>query len=77
MPSSIPYDPSLVLANIVSSDALKLVEQISALQAPVDAAQEHLNSLLSAKRSLQMTRTELINIGVRTDKVNKSIERSR
>jgi hypothetical protein len=74
MPSSIPYDPSLVLANIVSSDALKLVEQISALQAPVDAAQEHLNSLLSAKRSLQMTRTELINIGVRTDKVNKSIE---
>jgi hypothetical protein len=73
MPSSIPYDPSLVLANIVSSDALKLVEQISALQAPVDAAQEHLNTLLSAKRSLQMTRTELLNIGVKVDRVNKSI----
>jgi hypothetical protein len=74
MPSSIPYDPSLVLANIVSSDALKLVEQIASLQAPVDAAQEHLNTLLTAKRSLQMTRTELLNIGIKTDKVNKSIE---
>jgi hypothetical protein len=73
MPSSIPYDPSLVLANIVSSDALKLVEQISALQAPVDAAQEQLNALLSAKRSLQMTKTELLNIGIKTDKVNKSM----
>jgi hypothetical protein len=73
MPSSIPYDPSLVLANIVSSDALKLVEQISALQAPVDAAQEQLNALLTAKRSLQMTKTELLNIGIKTDKVNKSM----
>lgn len=73
MPSSIPYDPSLVLANIVSSDALKLVEQISALQAPVDAAQEQLNTLLAAKRSLQMTKTELMNIGIKTDKVSKSI----
>ncbi|KAH6655340.1 hypothetical protein BKA67DRAFT_560390 [Truncatella angustata] len=74
MPSSIPYDPSLVLANIVSSDALKLVEQISGLQAPVDAAQEQLNTLLAAKRSLQMTKTELLNIGIKTDKVNKSIQ---
>jgi len=74
MPSSIPYDPSLVLANIVSNDALKLVEQISAIQAPVDAAQEQLNTLLSAKRSLDMTRTELLNLGIKTDKVNASIE---
>ncbi|EPE27398.1 hypothetical protein GLAREA_04189 [Glarea lozoyensis ATCC 20868] len=74
MPSSIPYDPSLVQANIVSSDALKLVERISGLQAPVDAAQKHLNTLLAAKRSLQMTRTELLNMGIKTDKISKSIE---
>ncbi|KAI0160654.1 hypothetical protein GGR57DRAFT_519534 [Xylariaceae sp. FL1272] len=74
MPSSIPYDPSLVLANIVGNEALKLVEQISALQGPVDAAQEQLNTLLAAKRSLEMTRTELLNLGIRTGKVDKSIE---
>lgn len=52
MPSSIPYDPSLVLANIVSNKALEIVEQISALQAPVDAAQEQLNTLLTAREVL-------------------------
>jgi hypothetical protein len=74
MPSSIPYDPSLVLANIVSSDALKQVERFSGLQVPVDATQEHLNTPSAAKRSPQMTNTELLDIGVMTDKVNKSIE---
>lgn len=75
MPSSIPYDPSLVMANIVSNDALKIVEQISGFQAPVDAAQEQLNTLLTAKRSLEMTRTELMNLGIGTSKVSKSIEK--
>ncbi|EHA46814.1 hypothetical protein MCOR27_002446 [Pyricularia oryzae] len=74
MPSSIPYDPSLVLANIVGNDALKLVQQISALQAPVDACQEQLNSLLATKRSMQMTCSELSNIGVETSKIKKSIK---
>ncbi|TGO30147.1 hypothetical protein BPAE_0007g00230 [Botrytis paeoniae] len=75
MPSSIPYDPSLVMANIVSNEALQIVSQISAFQAPVDAAQEELNTLLTAKRSLEMTRTELMNLGIGTSKVSNSIEK--
>jgi len=75
MPSTIPYDPSLVLGNIVSDKALSLVSQISALQAPVDAAQEDLNTLLASRRSLDMTKTELMNLGIGTSKVAKSIDK--
>ena len=64
MPSTIPYDPSLVLANVVSDKAIKIVEGISLLQAVPDAAQEELNSLLASRRSLDMTKTELMNLGM-------------
>lgn len=66
MPSTIPYDPSLILANVVSGEAIAVVEQISALQAVPDAAQETLNSLLSMRRSFDMTKTELLNLGIET-----------
>jgi hypothetical protein len=36
MPSSIPYDPSLVLGHIVEQKALDTLTQISSLQAPID-----------------------------------------
>ncbi len=52
MPSSIPYDPSLTLGNIVTEDALDVVTSISKAQAPVDAAHEELNALIMSKRSL-------------------------
>ena len=74
MPTTIPYDPSLVLANIVSQDAINVVKAISALQAPVDAAQEELNSLLASRRSLDMTKTELLNLGIDTTEFQKSID---
>ncbi|KAH0280602.1 hypothetical protein KCU91_g915, partial [Aureobasidium melanogenum] len=64
MPSTIPYDPSLVLTSVVSEAALKNVEAIAQAQAPVDAAQDALNSLISSKRSLEMTKTELRNLNI-------------
>ena len=70
MPSTIPYDPQLVLANIVSLDALNLVDQISGLQNPVDDAQDALNNLLQSRRSLDMTKTELLNLGIGTKKID-------
>jgi hypothetical protein len=75
MPSSIPYDPSLVLASVVSQAALQNVEQISKLQAPVDAAQDALNSLISVKRSLDMTKTELRNLGAATDTLETELKK--
>ncbi|KAK4185144.1 hypothetical protein QBC35DRAFT_534420 [Podospora australis] len=74
MPSTIPYDPQLTLANIVSEEALKNVELIAKEQAPVDAEQDELNSLLSSRRSLDMTRTELQQLGIPIKNLNDSID---
>ncbi|KAL9123824.1 MAG: hypothetical protein Q9217_006785 [Psora testacea] len=75
MPSTIPYDPSLVLANVVSKEALGAVEEISKAQAPVDAAQEDLNALLAARRSLDMTKTELANLNIDTKPVADALKK--
>ena len=39
MPSTIPYDPSLILGNVVHPLRLANIEKISQLQAPADAAE--------------------------------------
>lgn len=64
MPTSIPYDPSLALGNIVLPGALETLTEISELQAPIESAQENLNSLISLKRSLDMTIDELANMSI-------------
>lgn len=64
MPSTIPYDPSLVLGNIVTKDKLDIVTAISAAQSPADVAEDTLNSLISLKRSLDMTVQELIEMNI-------------
>ncbi|MCE3227020.1 MAG: hypothetical protein K0S32_1571 [Bacteroidetes bacterium] len=64
MPSTIPYDPSLVLGNIVPQAKLDNIVKIGALQAPSDAAQTNLNSLITLKRSIDMTIQEMIDMGI-------------
>ncbi len=64
MPSSIPYSPSLVLGSVVHTAAMTTLREMSALQTPVDAAQDTLNSFISLKRSLEMTASELVNMNI-------------
>jgi len=64
MPATIPYDPSLVLGNIVSPEKLSILTAISDAQAPADAAEDNLNSLIALKRSLDMTVQELIEMNI-------------
>ena len=64
MPSTIPFDPSLVLGNIVNPKKIKVLENIATLQKPVDDAQLKLNALILSKRSLDMTLQEMINMNV-------------
>lgn len=71
MPSSIPYDPSLVLGNLVHPDRIKNLKEMSDIQAEADAAQEHMNALVSAKRSLDMTKNEFRNMGIDEEKISK------
>ncbi|BBM84492.1 hypothetical protein [Candidatus Uabimicrobium amorphum] len=73
MSTEIPYDPSLALGNIVPDEKLKVLEAISALQTPIDAAQGELNSAIMLKRKLQMTMNDLVNMGIDTSELNDSI----
>jgi hypothetical protein len=64
VPTTIPYDPSLALGNIVPKAKLDGLLQISALQAPIDAAEEVMNSLIELKRSVDLTAEELQTMGL-------------
>jgi hypothetical protein len=64
MPSSIPYDPSLVLGSIVTQPKLDIVTAIATAQAPADVAEDTLNSLIALKRSIDMTVQELIEMNI-------------
>jgi len=73
MPTSIPYDPSLVLGNIVPLDKLADLLQVGGHLAKIDAAQDHLNDLISLKYSLDMTRNELFNMNINTGNLDSKI----
>lgn len=64
MPSTIPYDPSLILGNIVDQSKLDNIAKISALQAPADSAELNLNSFITLKRSIDMTIQEMIDMSI-------------
>lgn len=64
MPTSIPYSPSLVLGSIVHPAAMDTLLAMSAVQAPIDAAQDTLNSFISLRHSLRMTMDELMNMNI-------------
>ncbi len=66
MPTTIPFDPTLVLGNIVSLEKIERLKKEAKAQQPVDNAQRQLNALILAKRSLDMTTQELMNMGVDT-----------
>lgn len=74
MSTSIPYDPSLALGNIVPQAKLTVLEAISTLQTPIDEALQELNSAILLKRKLGMTMQEMVNMGIPTDDVAKSVE---
>ena len=64
MASTIPYDPTLVLGNLVDPTDIDNLKVISAAERPVDIAQDTLNDTIRAKQKLQMTYTELANLGL-------------
>lgn len=66
MPSVIPFDPSLALGNIVDPKRLQHLERLGQLLAPADRAEDALNSLISLRRSIDMTIQELANLSIGT-----------
>ena len=74
MPTTIPYDPSLVLGNLVDRNVLNNLLQIARLQEPIDTAQYELNDKLALKNSMQATIIELTDMGINTEELVKKSE---
>ncbi len=66
MPLSIPFDSSLTLGNLVTEEKLEVLKKISELQAPVAEAEEAMNSSIELRRSLDLTISEMVSLGVDT-----------
>lgn len=71
MPSVIPFDPSIVLGNIVDPAKLEQLNKIAELQTPIDAAENEMNSLITLRRSIESTTRELANMGISTLELHK------
>lgn len=71
MPTTIPFDPSLVLGNIVDPQKIEGLKSIAEFQKPVDNAQLQLNALILSKRSMDMTLQEMMNMNVDEADLNK------
>ena len=70
MATSIPYDPSLVLGNLVHEDDITTLTDIAKLEEPVNAAQNQLNDAISTKHKLDMTLQEMLEMNVPVDKLD-------
>ena len=73
MPSTIPYDPSLILGNILEKSKVDTLMDIAKAQKVMNIAQDYLNALLLYKRSLDMTKQELIQMGINTENLQKEL----
>jgi len=62
--TSIPYDPSLELGQVITIDKLKDLKKLAELQQPLDFALDALNNVLSTIYSLKNIGHELENIGL-------------
>ena len=71
MATSIPFDPALVLGNLIHPEDIKQLEEIAAAQKPVDTAQNKLNQSISTKRKLDMTLQEMVEMSVPVDSLAK------
>ena len=71
MPSTIPFDPSIVLGNIVDPIKLDQLNRIAEQQAPIGVAENNMNSLIAFKRSIDMTISELANMSIDTSELSQ------
>jgi len=71
--SSIPYDPTLQLGQIVDLEKIHDLQAIAALQKPLDLALEKLNNVTKTSYKLKMIYRELDNLDIGTDKLEPMV----
>jgi len=67
--SSIPYDPTLVLGQIVQLEKIEALMAIAEAQKPLDLAFAKMNNVIKTSYKLKMIHTEMVNLGVEEDKL--------
>ena len=77
MPSSIPFDPGLVLGQVIETTKITALKEKAEILKSKDAAENKMNQTILAKSRLSMLQKELLNMGVGKDKladIEKKIE---
>ncbi len=75
MPTSIPYEPSLILGGVVNQEKINVLLEMAAVQGTVDAAQEKLNLHIQEKRNLDMIKLELVDMNIDPGGINAALEK--
>lgn len=71
MSTTIPYDPSLVLGNLIHESDIKQLQAIQTAEEPSNAAQNRLNDSIQTKHKLDMTLQEMIEMNVSGDDLDE------
>jgi len=69
MAASIPFDPSMVLGQVVEKQKITNLQTIADIQKPLNQAHDALNNVLRTIYKLNMVKTEMENIGVDDDSI--------
>ena len=64
MATTVPYDPSLVLGNLIHEKDIKQLQAVQQAEEPVDIAQNVLNDSIQTKHKLDMTLQEMVEMNV-------------
>jgi len=70
MVTSIPYDPSLILGQVIELERIEDLKNLANFQKPLDEAHERLSSILRTIYKLNMVQLEMENIGVDSKTLN-------
>jgi len=71
MATTIPYDPSLILGQVVEMERIDDLMKIAALQKPLEVVHEKLNNLLETIYRLKSVENEMKSIGVDEKSMNE------
>jgi hypothetical protein len=74
MATTIPYDSSLDLGDIVTKEKLTTIEEISALQTQIDSVYNKLNLNIQLKKNLDMTMLNLMDMNVDTSEIKAPLK---
>mmetsp|Transcript_30061 Transcript_30061/g.45803 ORF Transcript_30061/g.45803 Transcript_30061/m.45803 type:complete len:499 (-) Transcript_30061:154-1650(-) len=69
MANSIPYDPTLVLGNILETERITALQEIAEAQKPSDLANDKFNAMVTQNYKIGMIYNQMISMGIPSEKM--------